>query len=246
MSGDTSRAGLFVVLEGADGSGKSAIAAELARLLEAEGRKVAPVLRDDPPAADSRAGLVRAVGRLFDEAKADGTRISTLSLAAAAQYSALLDSQVEPALDKGVIMIAESWWAKTWARLAIEAVRRGEISGVAAATRFQEWQRTLLPGREAIAPRHLTILVEAPQADRQAWYEQAGCPSPVYDLSGRTSYAPEVYGRFTQELAETLHGQAARAGWMIVGNDASRSPARGAVEIGEAVRKRLCVLKGGR
>ncbi|OLT30497.1 hypothetical protein BJF79_09635 [Actinomadura sp. CNU-125] len=214
--------GLFLVVEGADGSGKSAIVGRLVRRLEQDGRCVDRLRRDDPLGPAEYTDIITAVGSLFRAASDLSTSFQVLSLAAATQYAALLESQVMDGLGQGRIVIAESWWAKTWARLGIEACRRGALPEHALPA-FSEWQRNLLPDDLLPRTNSVTVLVEAGEEDRRGWYEQAGCPDPVYDPSGATTYAPREFVAFTSELAAVLRGLGRARGWPTVRNGRDRT-----------------------
>lgn len=214
--------GFFLVLEGADGSGKSAVAKLLAKSFADQGYAVRTVKRENPVGDPEYAALISAVGQVFRAAAGLGTGFDTLSLAAAAQYSALLESQVLPAVQAGDVVIAESWWAKTWARLGIEARRRSMLSSQKGES-FMRWQKSLLEGNSMPDDRLLTVLLEAPEADRQMWYERAGCAAPVYDENGLTSYDPSVFARFTTELGDVLRVLAVEKDWPTVPNSSGRA-----------------------
>ncbi len=102
-----------------------------------------------------------------------------LSLAAATQYATILRSQIEPAVEAGEVVIAESWWDKTW-------------------------QRRLLPPSPLPAHQHLTVLVDVAQHDRVACYQAAGRPDPYVDHTGPDSHHPDGFGRFTEHIADQL------------------------------------------
>lgn len=222
--------GLFVVLEGADGSGKSAVVDLLVRRLADEGCLVRTVRREDPVGAERYSSFVTAAGRIFGAAQSLDTGFAVLSLVGAAQYAVLVESQVMPALEKGEVIVAESWWGKTWARLAVEAFRRGDLS-VSRREFFQDWQRSLLPEDLLPAANVVTILIEAAPDDRSRWYREAGCPDPVYNESGHTSYDPDDFMEFTTKLSDILHEHALSNSWPIIKNGEGRA----APEIAEDV-----------
>lgn len=227
--------GLFVVIEGADGSGKTAATQQLLKLLSARGICASRTRRVDP---DDRQGpyarLIGAVAGLFEHSGRLGVGFDLLTLAAAAQYTAILYAQVLPALCRGEVIVAENWWAKTWTRLSIEASYHGRLDPERLA-RLRTWQRSLMP--EPVLPPNtqLTILLEAPETDRAAWYLSAGCPEAVYDTDGNSSREPAAFTHLTSEIAKLLRDLAARQHWPIVTNHAGRTPADVAGELSELV-----------
>jgi hypothetical protein len=136
------------------------------------------------------------------------------------------------------VVIAESWWAKTWARLGIEAHRRGALD-MDDAESLKVWQRLLLPDGLIPSANKTTVLVDAAACDRRLWYERAGCPDPVYDTAGNTSYEPDVYARFTTEISEALRSLALSKDWPIVQNGANRSIEAVSSDLLAVVSKRL-------
>jgi hypothetical protein len=165
--------GVFVAVEGADGSGKSAVVSELVELLRRDGRHVKRVLRSSPAGPGAYAGLVRGVDGLFRAGREIPVSWELLSLAAAAQYLAIMQSEIGPSVAVGTIVIAESWWNKTWIRLAIEAdICRG--NGQAERRRFRNWQRGLVPVPLLEGDQQFTVVLEATTADRVRWYERGG------------------------------------------------------------------------
>jgi dTMP kinase len=101
------RRGRFIVLEGADGSGKSTQAKRLAGTLAAAGREVLH-LRD--PGSTRLAEAVRAI--LLDRAQGpiDVAAEACLYFAARAQLAAEV---IEPALARGAIVLCERWTLST-------------------------------------------------------------------------------------------------------------------------------------
>ncbi|MFE7497558.1 hypothetical protein ACFU6O_00495 [Streptomyces albidoflavus] len=211
---------------------------KLVSLLAQQGREVRRVRRENPVGAAEYSTFVAAVGRIFRAAGSLDTNFRVLSLVAAAQYAVLLESQVIPALKNGEVIIAESWWAKTWARLGIEARRRGPLD-MDNAESLNVWQRSLLPDDVVPSGNKTTVLVEAAECDRRLWYERAGCPDPVYDPAGNTSYEPDVYTRFTTEISDTLRSLAVSKDWPIVQNGADRSIEAVSSDLLAIVSKRL-------
>jgi thymidylate kinase len=243
MSGSESRPmrGLFVVVEGADGSGKSAAVDLLLGGLAEQARPVRAVRREAPVGAEEYASFVSAAGRVFGAAGGLSTDFRVLSLIGAAQYAALVDSQVKPAIESGEVIIAGSWWAKTWARLSIEASRRGALK--ARKEEFRNWQRQLFPEDLTPAANTITVLLEAPEDDRLRWYAEAGCIGPVYDSAGIPSHEPSEFAKFTTELGNILRSHATSKGWPIIKNGSGRTVQEVADELLGIVSRRLDELE---
>ncbi|WP_326812463.1 hypothetical protein OIE62_06695 [Streptomyces scopuliridis] len=222
MSDAPAAPGLFTVIEGADGSGKSAATRQLVRDLHEQGRTVVTTERSQPYGQQEYADLVRAVGGVFQSGHTLATSFDLLSLAAATQYTAILHGQVETQVAKGAVVIAESWWDKTWIRLGIEAQLCHQHDR-AWLEEFWAWQQTLMPPPSLPPPQCLTVLVNTPEADRVHWYEAGGRRDPVYDTQGAISHTPADYGHFTSRIATRLTQLAHERGWPTVTNSRERT-----------------------
>ncbi|WP_329431166.1 hypothetical protein OG339_47345 (plasmid) [Streptosporangium sp. NBC_01495] len=227
-----------MIIEGADGSGKSAVADLAVRTLGEQGRRTRMTRRTAPDGPSHHAALIEAVGALF--AAADDLRAGCelLSVAAAAQYAAIVDGQVLPALRRGEVVIADSWWAKTWARLSIEATYLHHLND-AQVHKLRAWQQALLPGAFVPPAHQLTLLLRAPEDDRVRWYDDAGCRDVVYSPSGTTSYEPTDFGRLTTALDQLLSEVAAQQDWPILVNHHGRLPREVAAEMTALIEAHL-------
>ena len=230
--------GIFVAVEGADGSGKTEAVSELMRLLRQDGRPARRIVRSSPSGPPAYTGLVRGVDTLFRAGPALPASWELLSLAAAAQYLAIMHCEIGPPVAEGTIVIADSWWNKTWIRLAIEA-------GIChrhtpeQAQRFRAWQQALLPVPAPIAGSQFTVVIDAAPQDRARWYEHAGCPDTVFDDDGAPSRDPSVFASFTSRIAGELRELAAWHQWPVVRNSAAMSPADVAAQIRALIYDRL-------
>ncbi|BDH07154.1 hypothetical protein [Streptomyces seoulensis] len=225
--------GLFVVIEAADGSGKTTIVDHLVPALLSTGRVVRRIDRALPDGDHAHADLVRAVDRLFRSADATDAGWEHLSLAAAVQYRSILHAQIAPAIAAGEIVIAESWWDKTWIRLGVEAaIYHGHSPEQQHA--FTAWQRSLLPAD----PQCFTVHIDTAQEDRTAWYRAAGCPDPYLDHTGNLSHDPHGFGCFTERIATGLRALATELHWPTVTNDASRTAASVAAKLHRLIADR--------
>jgi hypothetical protein len=239
MTGNQSAGeGIFVAVEGADGSGKTEAVSELMRLLRQDGTPARRIMRSNPSGPPAYTGLVRGIDTLFRAGPGTPASWELLSLAAAAQYLAIMHCEIGPAVAGGVIVIADSWWNKTWTRLAIEAGihhRHTPEQG----QRFRAWQQALLPVPAPGADRQFTVVIDAAPQDRARWYERAGCPDPVFDDQGAPSRDPDVFASFTSRIASELRELAARHQWPVVRNSAAMSPADVASQIRALIYDRL-------
>lgn len=226
--------GLFVVLEGADGSGKTALTEAVVDTLRRRGHEARATQRNQPlgHGHPTYSQFIAAVVRLFRADAADNVPLDLLTLAAAAQYTAILHSQVIPAVADGDIVVADGWWDKVWIRLGIEAQR---CLGLNDAERdaFWDWQQSLFPSLPGVSP--LTVLVDTRVEDRIRWQMAAGCPEVVYDLHGRESTDPQVFGDFTALIAGKLSEIAVGDRWPTVRNGSDRGIPEVATDLVELI-----------
>lgn len=119
--------GVFVVLEGGEGSGKSTQAAILARRLRAEGRDVVETFE---PGGTARGALLRSI--LLDDDTPLDARAELLLLAAdRAQHVSEL---IEPSLARGAVVVCDRFSPST---LVYQGVARGlGVDAVEAVDRF--------------------------------------------------------------------------------------------------------------
>ncbi|MFD7027450.1 dTMP kinase [Streptomyces sp. NPDC059917] len=216
---------MFVVLEGADGSGKSTLTDSIIEILRQEGRVVRRIHREksEEHYSEEYANLVEAVRNLFRVGDEAAVSFDLLTLASATQYAAIYHSQVSPSLAAGEIVIAESWWDKTWIRLGIEAQLCLKLDD-AQLHEFWEWQRPIFPPSPYVPTPDLTVLVETPESDRVRWYSDANRYEPVFDDSGVVSHDARDYGKFTSRIAKELRVVAEEKRWPIISNGRGQSP----------------------
>jgi hypothetical protein len=208
----------FVVLEGADGSGKTAVAAVLCEELRARGETAVRVSRVNPSGRAAYASLVAGIGRMFRAADEVAAPLHLLALGAAVQHTALFESQVRPALDDGAYPVADSWWTKTRARFSVEA-RRCTGWNEADCQRFDRWLDGLFlfsyDGQEADV---VNVLIDTSMEDRISWYRSQRERQAVYDQRGASTHDPAEFGRFTDEMQHRLRTIASRSRWARVEN----------------------------
>jgi len=208
----------FVVFEGADGSGKSLLADRLCTQLQARGETVARVSRVRPYGLDVYADLVASVSRIFRIADEIDSPLPLLALAAATQHATIFESQVRPALEQGSYVVADSWWAKTQVRFAVEA-RRCTDWNKSDQHRFDDWLSTLARFSQIGHDDDVvTVLVDSSTQDRIHWYRRLDVRQEIYDRRGRSTTDPTVFGEFTNEIQERLRIIAQESQWQRVEN----------------------------
>lgn len=222
MSASEPPPGRFVVLEGADGSGKTAIADILCGDLRSRGGTVVRVSRANPSGRREYASIVAAVAQLFRASDDAGTPLHLLALGAAMQHATMFESQARPAIDGGAYVVADSWWAKTHTRFAVEA-RRCTDWREPDHQQFAEWMANLLPRiYESSMPGVVTVLIDTPKADRITWYGALRARQVIYDRRGACSQDPAEFGDFTEEIQAQLRVLATRSRWARVENHAGK------------------------
>lgn len=125
VTGGARRSGRFIAVEGIDGSGKSSVAAELARDLTASGASAVLVDRHTAPglAAGYPGSHLRSLAALIWEypVSAHTSRLGFghWSHLLAAWFHAVDHLVVRPALAEGAYVVADSWCHKFVARFAL-------------------------------------------------------------------------------------------------------------------------------
>jgi hypothetical protein len=220
-----------VVLEGADGSGKTAIAAAVCGELRARGQAVVPVSRVNPSGRSAYARVVADIAQIFRASDEAGSPLPLLALGAALQHATMFENQVRPALDDGACVIADSWWTKTRVRFAVEA-RRCTDWRPEDHQRFDRWLAGLFryayAGREAEV---VTVLIDTSKEDRVRWYSRLREKQAVYDRRGATTKDPAEFGDFTEEIQQQLRVIATQSRWPLVENRDGKDPLTTAREI---------------
>lgn len=111
MTGETPRRGVFITLEGPDGSGKTAHADRLRAAVEAAGREAVLVREPGGTAAGER---IRSI--LMDRSETGvGLTRRTDALLFLAARSQLVETVIEPALERGAVVISDRYLDSTLA-----------------------------------------------------------------------------------------------------------------------------------
>lgn len=202
--------GWFVVLEGADGCGKSTQAVRLAERLRAAGREVV-VTRE--PGATPAGAAIRAV--VLDGAGLDRTGIDprTEALLIAADRAEHVAAIVRPGLARGAVVVSDRHVPSS---LAYQGVARG--LGVDDVARLSAWATGgLVPDLVVVLDVDPTVAARR-RAGPEDRMEREG---PAFQAAVRRAYL---------ELAE-------RFGWVVV--DGSRPPEMVAADVWALVRDRV-------
>jgi len=207
-----------VVLEGADGSGKSTIANLVCAELRARGYAVVRVSRVSPFGRTVYADIVAGIAEMFRAADDVGSPLHLLALGAAMQHATMFESQVRPALEDGAHVIADSRWTKTRVRFAVEA-RRCTDWREADHQQFDDWLANLFlysyADRESDV---VNVLIDSSKRDRANWYSLLRVRQAVYDRHGSCTQDPAEFGDFTDEMQKQLRAIATRLRWAQVRN----------------------------
>jgi dTMP kinase len=182
------RKGRFVVLEGIDGAGTTTQVALLAARLRADGGL--PVRATREPSDGPIGSLVRQVltGRIVaPEGRAPGW--VTMALLFAADRMDHVESDIEPFLATGGVMISDRYDASSLAYQSVSSGRGGENA--------VEWIRTL--NRHAMRPDLTIVLDLAPDlaAERR---ESRGEPAQLYEQNE----VQRALAQFYRDLAKHM------------------------------------------
>ena len=167
MSG--ARAGRFVVLEGIDGAGTTTQVAALRARLRDDGERVVRATRE--PSDGPIGSLVRQVltGRVVTPGgRAPGW--ATMALLFAADRMDHVESEIEPVLAQGGVVISDRYDASSLAYQSVSSGRGGEPA--------VDWIRQL--NRHALRP-DLTIVLDLPSDLAAARRESRGEAAQLYD-----------------------------------------------------------------
>lgn len=185
------RAGRFIVLEGIDGAGTTTQAARLNERLRAEGAKAGVKVTREP--SDGPVGaLVRQVltGRtVIPGGRAPGW--ATMALLFAADRMDHVESEIEPFLADGGIVVSDRYDASS---LAYQSVS----SGVAGAHAV-EWIRVL--NKHALRP-DLTIVIDLPSDVAALRREGRGEAAQLYEQNEVQHALAEFYRDLARHMPE--------------------------------------------
>ncbi len=214
--------GVFVTVEGCDGSGKSAVVARSVDLLRAQGINAGVCNRFAPACTGPYKSMILAVADLFAAAGNQPVPQEALATAAATQYRLMFEEDALPRMRKGEIVLADSWWGKTWARLCVEASCLGYPAS--AVQSLIEWMPQLLRLPCDQVPV-LQVLVQATKSDRVTWYSKVNTHDRdvVFDDRGQKSVDPVVFGEFTERIENLLIDHYRYSKGTIIKNGSGRS-----------------------
>ncbi|HVH47102.1 MAG TPA: dTMP kinase [Labilithrix sp.] len=176
------RAGRFIVLEGIDGAGTTTQAARLMERLRAEAPKT-PVRITREPSDGPVGSLVRQVltGRtVIPGGRAPGW--TTMALLFAADRMDHVESEIEPFLAQGGVVVSDRYDASSLAYQSVSSGRGGEQA--------VEWIRTL--NRHALRP-DLTIVLDLPSDIAAIRREVRGEAAQLYEQNEVQHALAEFY-----------------------------------------------------
>jgi dTMP kinase len=176
------RPGRFIVLEGIDGAGTTTQAARFAERLRAEAPKT-PVRVTREPSDGPIGSLVRQVltGRIV----IPGGRVpgwSTMALLFAADRMDHVESEIEPVLAEGGVVVSDRYDASSLAYQSVSSGRGGEEA--------VEWIREL--NKHALRP-DLTIVIDLPSDLAAIRREVRGEPAQLYEQNEVQRALAEFY-----------------------------------------------------
>lgn len=163
------RSGRFVVVEGIDGAGTTTQVARLVERLRVTGQP--PVCATREPSDGPIGGLVRQVlsGRIVSPGgRAPGW--TTMALLFAADRMDHVESEIEPFLAKGGVVVSDRYDASSLAYQSVSSGKGGE--------RAVEWIRQL--NRHALRP-DLTIVLDLPSEMAATRREARGEAAQLYE-----------------------------------------------------------------
>jgi dTMP kinase len=165
------QAGRFVVLEGIDGAGTTTQTQRLVDRLRAETKRPVKVTRE--PSDGPIGSLVRQVltGRIVSPGgRAPGW--ATMALLFAADRMDHVESEIEPFIAAGGIVVSDRYDASSLAYQSVSSGRDGE--------RAVEWIRQLNINKYAQRP-DLTVVIDLPAELAAARREVRGEPAQLYE-----------------------------------------------------------------
>jgi dTMP kinase len=186
----TQQAGRFIVLEGIDGAGTTTQTHRLVERLRAETKLPVKVTRE--PSDGPIGALVRQVltGRIISPGgRAPGW--ATMALLFAADRMDHVESEIEPFLGQGGIVVSDRYDASSLAYQSVSSGRGGE--------KAVEWIRQL--NRHALRP-DLTIVVDLPSDVAAARREVRGEPAQLYEQNEVQRALAEFYRDLARHMPD--------------------------------------------
>lgn len=184
------RTGRFIVLEGIDGAGTTTQTARLTDRLRAESK--APVRATREPSDGPIGSLVRQVltGRIVSPGgRAPGW--ATMALLFAADRMDHVESEIEPVLGSGGIVVSDRYDASSLAYQSVSSGRGGEAA--------VEWIRHL--NRHALRP-DLTIVLDLPSDLAATRRETRGEAAQLYEQNEVQRALAEFYRDLARHMPE--------------------------------------------
>lgn len=206
----------FIILEGVDGSGKSAIANDIKLKLQKVGRKVSIANRSQLSENSVFNDVVKSIINLFEHCETEYVPFDMLLTAAALQNCCIFHSQIEPKLAKNSVVIVDSWWSKTSIHLQLEAQNKEQSSKLSEllSPKLLECLDLLVVSRYEEISKHI-ILIEASAEDRWLWYSSSNRKEW---LNGEYCSDKNTYLNYTEKMQNRLRLIAEQKKWPVVRN----------------------------
>jgi dTMP kinase len=182
------RAGRFIVLEGIDGAGTTTQTARLVERLRTEAKAPVKVTRE--PSDGPIGSLVRQVltGRIvIPGGRAPGW--TTMALLFAADRMDHVESEIEPYLAEGGVVVSDRYDASSLAYQSVSSGRGGD--------KAVEWIREL--NRHALRP-DLTIVIDLPADLAATRREVRGEPAQLYEQNEVQRALVEFYRELARHM----------------------------------------------
>lgn len=213
--------GKFVVMEGADGSGKSTLARALVDELNRRGIRAILSTRETASEFEIFNQVIAKVRELFLASESSYISFDLLALGAALQYGCILQSNIIPALERGEVVVADSWWGKTLVHLWLEfdyLQSQQRVIGEVSKEWLLEFGKPLDQKMRALGT--LVLLVDTPVEDRWNWYCKSGAEEWMY---GQICKHEELFLSYSGRMQQTLKEIGREKGWLPIQYGGQRS-----------------------
>jgi thymidylate kinase len=213
--------GKFVIMEGADGSGKSTLARALVAELNNRGITASLSTRETASEFASFNQAIAAVRNLFFASESSYISFDLLALGAALQYGSILQGTIIPALERGELVVADSWWGKTLVHLWLESdylQRQQRVIGEVSKEWLLELGKPLDQKLNALGT--YVILLDTPVEDRWKWYSGSGAEEWMYAQICRDE---KLFLAYSSRMQQTLAEIGGAKGWLPVQYGENRS-----------------------
>lgn len=184
----TNSSGRFVVIEGIDGAGTTTQAAKLVEKLRHDG---APVRGTREPSDGPIGSMIRQVltGRIVGPGGAPNW--ATMALLFAADRMDHVESEIEPFLASGGVIVSDRYDASSLAYQSVSSGRGGE--------KAVDWLRQI--NKHALRP-HLTVVIDLPPEEAAARREARGEAAQLYEQNETQRALAIFYSDLAKHMPE--------------------------------------------